>query len=166
MKQFFKVLEKIITVICGILMAVMVIVIAYQVLLRYVFHDANAWSEEMARYCMLVIVMLTAPIGLKRGRHVRVDFFVNMLPAKVQAFLDLLMDLLMVVYMVGLIMSAKVLMSNPSKQFTPGLHIDMMYMYGFIALGGVLMLLFMADTIYEKYIVPAKEKKADGKENK
>ena len=42
--KFMDVLEKILRWILGISMAVMVAVIFYQVILRYVFHNSNIWS--------------------------------------------------------------------------------------------------------------------------
>lgn len=154
MRKFLDVLDKVLLALSGSLLAVMIASIAWQVLLRYGFHDANAWSEELARYCMVVIVMLTAPLGLKRGRHVRVDLFVGMMPPKVRKCVDIIIDLFIVAYMVGLFISAITLMSNPAKQFSPGLKINMMYIYASIALGCILMLLFMGELIYSKYILP------------
>jgi len=162
MEKFLNKLEKVILFISGLLIIVMIAAIAWQVILRYGFKSANAWCEELARYSLLCIVMLTAPIGLRRGRHVRVDTFVEMLPKKVQAFLEILMDILMMVYTVGLFVGCTTLISNPSKQYSPGLHLDQAYLYGMIAFGCVLMMVYMIDTIYQKYIKPRKSKNKEG----
>lgn len=151
MEKILNKLEKVLLFISGILMVIMVAAITWQVILRYAFKDANAWCEELARYSLLFIVMLTAPIGLRRGRHVRVDAFVELLPKSVQVVLDVLMDVLMVVYSVGLFIGSINLMANPSKQYSPGLHLDQAYLYGIIAVGCVLMVIFMFDTLYNKY---------------
>lgn len=159
MEKFLNKLEKVILFISGILIIVMIAAIAWQVILRYGFKSANAWCEELARYSLLCIVMLTAPIGLRRGRHVRVDTFVEMMPKSVQAFLDVLMDILMMVYTVGLFVGCSTLIGNPSKQYSPGLHLDQAYLYGMIAFGCILMIIYMLDTIYQKYIKPRKANK-------
>ena len=49
MKKVLDKLEKALLILMGILLAVMVLSIFYQVLLRYVFQSANVWSEELAR---------------------------------------------------------------------------------------------------------------------
>ena len=158
MEKLLNTLERVILFISGILMIVMIATITWQVILRYGFKSANAWCEELARYSLLCIVMLTAPIGLRRGRHVRVNFFVEMLPKKAQAVLDIIMDILMMAYTVGLFIGSITLMSNPSKQYSPGLHLDQMYLYAMIAFGCILLAIFMLDTVYRKYIMPRVKK--------
>lgn len=63
-------------------MVVMVIVIFYQVILRYVFNASNIWSEELARYLMCYSVLLGAAIAVRKYSHLQVDFVINMLPAR------------------------------------------------------------------------------------
>ena len=164
MEKFLNKLERALLILSGILLGIMVASIAWQVILRYAFHHANAWSEELARYCMLVIVMLTAPIGLRRGKHVRVDYFIEKFSPGVQKVIDIIMDILMSAYMVGLLVSSIVLASNPSKQYSPGLHIDMSIIYIIIAVGSVLMMIFMVDTVYEKYIKKTAKTETNGED--
>ena len=80
--KFMDVLEKILRWILGISMAVMVAVIFYQVILRYVFHNSNIWSEELARYLMCYAVLFGAAIAVRKGSHLQVDFLINMLPER------------------------------------------------------------------------------------
>lgn len=46
-------LEKILRIATSCLFVVMVASIAYQIVLRYIFSKANAWSEELARYAFV-----------------------------------------------------------------------------------------------------------------
>lgn len=159
--RFLNRLERALMILSGVLLGVMVFSVTWQVILRYGFKNANAWSEELARYSMVLIVMLTAPIGLRRGKHVRVDYFVEKFPKPVQKVIDVLMDILMFAYMVGLLVSSYMLISNPSKQYSPGLGIQMSTMYMAVALGSVLMMIFMLDTVYKKYIAPLRQQNGD-----
>ena len=48
--KFLDVLEKVEKAILAVTVGIMVIIIAYQVIMRYIFAHANSWSEELARY--------------------------------------------------------------------------------------------------------------------
>ena len=56
--KFLDGLESVEKVFLVVTAAIMVIVIAYQVVLRYVFHASNAWSEELARYLFIYDVFI------------------------------------------------------------------------------------------------------------
>jgi len=54
-------------------LAVMVIVIFMQVVMRYVFNNSLSWSEEFARYLFIWFSWLGVSAGLKDGEHLRVE---------------------------------------------------------------------------------------------
>lgn len=61
-------------------MALMVIVILMQVVLRYGFAAALPWPEEASRFLMLWATGLMAPTALRRGGFVAIDMIVRLLP--------------------------------------------------------------------------------------
>ena len=48
---------------------------------RYVLNDSYAWTEEIATYCLVVIVFVGAAMCVRIGRHIHVDFLFRYLPA-------------------------------------------------------------------------------------
>lgn len=56
-----------------IALAVMVIVIFTQVVMRYIFNNALSWSEEFARYLFVWFSWIGVSAGLKDGEHLRVE---------------------------------------------------------------------------------------------
>src|SRR5699024_5885989 len=67
--NFLDVLEKIEKVILAVTVGIMVLIIAYQVIMRYIFAHANSWSEELARYLFIYDVMIGAAIAIRRNSH-------------------------------------------------------------------------------------------------
>ena len=67
--KFLDVLEKIEKFLLALAVAAMLMVMAYQVVLRYVFSAANTWSEELARYLFIFEVMIAAAIAVRRNSH-------------------------------------------------------------------------------------------------
>ena len=61
--------------IAGILLTV--IVVFASVVARYFFGTGVGWSEDIVRYMMIWISFLGLGIGIRKGSHITVDFFVE-----------------------------------------------------------------------------------------
>jgi TRAP-type mannitol/chloroaromatic compound transport system permease small subunit len=72
----------------------MVVTMAYDVILRYVFRAPTVWQYDTS-YMLggSVIILGSAYVHLKR-RHVRVDLFYNRFPPRVRLILDVVFTLL------------------------------------------------------------------------
>lgn len=68
----------------GTMLMVVVIaaVVAAGVFFRYVLNDSLSWSEELAKYAMLWLAFLGAPIALKIGGHPSIEILVEFLPPR------------------------------------------------------------------------------------
>ena len=75
--KFLDVLEKVEKAILAVTVGIMVIIIAYQVIMRYIFAHANSWSEELARYLFIYDVMIGAAIAIRRNSHLQIDIPVS-----------------------------------------------------------------------------------------
>jgi tripartite ATP-independent transporter DctM subunit len=65
---------------CGVVLAVDVLVVFVSVILRYFVHHPVDWAEEVARGLMLTMVFLGGATVLARRQHVNIDFFRALLP--------------------------------------------------------------------------------------
>ena len=86
-------------------LALMVATMLTQVFFRYVLNNALPWPDEAARFCMLWMTGLMAPLALRHGGFVAIDMFRLMLPRSVGAMLQLL---LWVVAMVVLVVAVQI----------------------------------------------------------
>lgn len=83
-----------------ICVAAMVVAILVQVFFRYVLNNALPWPDEAARFAMLWMTGLMAPTAFRRGGFVAIDMVVRMLPARLGAFLSLLLLFVMLAVLV------------------------------------------------------------------
>lgn len=60
-------------VVASVLFAGLTVVVALQVLTRFVLHEPFIWSEEVARFLFFWVVLLGATMGVKNRRHFVVD---------------------------------------------------------------------------------------------
>lgn len=73
-------------------MAVMLLCIAFQVLMRYVFSKPPAWSEEMAVLMFAWATLGGLALGVHEGFHVRLDMLLNALPDRLKALMEALIE--------------------------------------------------------------------------
>ena len=78
------------------LVAAMVIAITTQVFTRYVFNRPIIWVEELATYSFIWSVFVGASLGLKYGRHIKIETFVDYLPAHAKAASRILVNLIVI----------------------------------------------------------------------
>jgi TRAP-type C4-dicarboxylate transport system permease small subunit len=72
------------TVVCAMGMA-MALVVAVQVVSRYVFNHSLFWSEELARFLLIWLSFLGATVAYCHGAHPGVDSLVRRLPEQWRA---------------------------------------------------------------------------------
>ncbi len=71
--------------------ALMVVAILIQVFFRYVLNSALPWPDEAARFMMLWLTGLMAPVAFRQGGFVAIDMVVQAMPAKVGEIVTLLL---------------------------------------------------------------------------
>lgn len=91
------------------LMAVMTVIILLQVFYRYVLNAPLSWTEEAARFMMVWMTFLIAPIAYRQGWNVAIDMFSAMLKGRARYVLQLVIDLLV---MLIIIMFLKILLEK------------------------------------------------------
>ncbi len=73
-----------------------IVVVAAQVIWRYVFNASLVWTEELSRYLFTWIIFIGAALAIKEATHIRIGFLVDRLPPTVAAFVNVFHLVLMV----------------------------------------------------------------------
>lgn len=76
------------------LIAAIVLTITFQVFTRYVLNRPIIWVEELAVYSFIWGALIGASLGMKHGRHVKIETFVGHLPARAQMASRVLVNLI------------------------------------------------------------------------
>lgn len=95
---FAKLLDALATiclVLSGVCMVILVFSFGWLVFGRYVLNDTPTWVEQVALLLVVTITFLGAAVGVHQRTHLNVDILSALLPAKGQAILNLLIDLLL-----------------------------------------------------------------------
>jgi len=121
------------------LFAALVIVVFFQVVARYVFNQPPAWSEELARYLQVWVILLASPLCIRRGSHLAVDYFSHRLSPAARRRMDILIGLLIVLYVSVVTIFGIRLMIVGRFQVSAAMGIPMSVVYAVLPLSGALM---------------------------
>lgn len=125
---------------CVIIFIAMVILTFLQVLSRFVFNLSLGWTEEVSRFLFIWLVYLSAAMGAKHRRHIRVELIDQFLPRSIAKWAGLVSDLLWIGY--ALVVAylgwgvAQMIMGH--GQLSPAVQLPMGLIYLIIPLGYVL----------------------------
>jgi TRAP-type mannitol/chloroaromatic compound transport system permease small subunit len=72
------------------LMLVLILVITYDVIVRYLFHSSSVAMQEFEWHLFAIIFLLSAGYTLKIDEHVRVDVFYSRLSESKKAWINLI----------------------------------------------------------------------------
>jgi TRAP-type C4-dicarboxylate transport system permease small subunit len=83
----------------ALLLAILLAVMCWQVLTRYVLGMPSEWSEEAARYLYVYVVFLGTSAGISSRSHVSIAFFAERLPPAPRLVLSLVVDVLILAFL-------------------------------------------------------------------
>ncbi len=132
------VLDKIATVAMMIVFAVVFV----NVVLRYLFKQSFAWSDEAARYAFIVMCLFGMVIATRDKSHFSVTMVIDHLPGIVQRILHVIIDVTCIVLIVFLIKGGFQMSDILSDTITPGMQIPSSFRYWVLIFSGFLMLFY------------------------
>ncbi|MBL26821.1 MAG: hypothetical protein CMM50_04620 [Rhodospirillaceae bacterium] len=86
----------------SLLLFISVVVTVYEVISRYVFNAPTVWAHEITITLSALAFVMSGVYTLQRRDHIRISIVYEMLPARVQRVLDVVNNLVMLVF-VGLL---------------------------------------------------------------
>jgi TRAP-type C4-dicarboxylate transport system permease small subunit len=134
--------------IAGTALVLISAVIPWAVYTRYVLNRAASWPEPMAVLLMIVLTFFGAAACYRAGLHMRMSFFVSLLPPRWQRVVSLVVELLMAMIALFMVNWGGRLVAetwqNSIPDF-PSLSVGVTYLP--IPLGGAILLLFVIERI-------------------
>ncbi len=125
----------------GLVLAVDVAVVFASVIFRYFLHSPLYWAEETARALMVVLVFFGAATVLGRGRHVGIDSFRMMFPARWRDALIQMCCWIIVAVSTALFVTSCMLLLDTRGQ-TTSIGLPQMIYVAPVMIGSLIMTLF------------------------
>lgn len=130
-----RVFKKVLHAVLVVDMVLMVLLITLQIVSRYVFNNPNTWSEEASRYALVYMTFLGGALSMLRGNNLKVTMLVERFSPRVQAFLDLFMQCLSIVFLVTVVIYSYPVLVRLASQPTPALNISKSLVMAAVPLG-------------------------------
>ena len=157
--KFLDILEKIQRIILTVSVPGMVLIMFYQVVMRYVFHNSPAWSEELVRYLFIFNVMMAAAIAVRRNSHLQIDILLNALKPHMRRIFTICATAVGTVFLVYLFILSLELVRSGMPNTSAGLGLPMSVPYTCVPIGTALMVLTSVEVILKNIQELADEKK-------
>ena len=87
----------------GVLLIAMILNVAYDVVMRYVFHNSSIAMQEMEWHLFSVIILYGTGYALRHNAHVRVDFVYDRLSERKKAWINIIGTVLFILPLTALI---------------------------------------------------------------
>ena len=126
-----------------ILLSFLTIITFSQVVARYVFEAPLSWSEELARFILLWLAMLSAAYGFKIKTHFALMFIVNRTSFKFRIYVYFYVTLIVSIFLIIFIYYSFIFVMGVNGHLAPALQIPMEIPYSSTIVGGILMLYYV-----------------------
>ncbi|MDM8167994.1 TRAP transporter small permease [Roseovarius sp.] len=137
-----KALDRFELVFSNLSLALLVVVLALQVIFRYVFQIGLTWSEEISRFAFVWFVYISASLAAQRGTHIRVTLFVNLIPGGRNIAL-LLADAIWIAFNLFVVAAGVMLIQRTLAYpvYSTALFLPLAWLYSVVPLAHALMIL-------------------------
>jgi TRAP-type transport system small permease protein len=138
------------------ILAIMLGIGLMQVFHRFMLNSSLSWSEEAQIFGHIWVVFLGIPVAYRRGAHLYIETFRDMLPRALGAAFDLMVELLWAAFAISLMVLGYQVARVAALQESPGLEIPMSWPYSGMILGGAYLLLVAVQRIVDWRSRPAR----------
>lgn len=152
MKTFEKIIvgiQKVVSGIIGLFLAVMMCVILLQTFTRYVIFYSLPWSEELSRYLFIGMICLGVNIGVAKDLMIRIDAIDTKLNEMQKKWFSVGYLILELITSVFLFISTFDMVRIGKFQRSAAMRIPMHYMYLVFTVGYFLAILAILLKLYQ-----------------
>lgn len=155
MKTFRKILNHISEKLSIGILAVMTVLVVWQVGARYIMKAPIPWTEQLSKYLFIWLVLVNSAYIFGRKEHMSITFFKEKLPEKMQSVVNYLLEIVVLIFAAFvLVWGGYMALKIGIPQKDAALNISMGYVYAALPLSGLLTIFYsvcnLTDMIKEK----------------
>jgi TRAP-type C4-dicarboxylate transport system permease small subunit len=123
------------------LFAILTVAVFLQVVARYVFNQPPAWTEELARFSQVWIILLASSICVRKGSHLAVDYLGPALTPGARRVMSAFTGALIAIYSAVVLIWGVRLVMIGWIQTSPAIQMNMGLVYLVFPIAGGLMVM-------------------------
>ena len=124
------------------LLVAMTLIVFTQVIARYIFEAPLSWSEELARFILIWLSMLSAAYAFKTRSHFALTILVNKLPEKYQKITSFCIHIIVAIFFLMICYYSVIFVHSVNGHVAPALQISMQIPYSSIIVASGLISIF------------------------
>jgi TRAP-type C4-dicarboxylate transport system permease small subunit len=129
MKTLKFIMDKVLEVGALISVSAMIVVVVIQVFSRFALPKTPHWTEEATRILFIYMISFAGGLAVREKAFVNVDTFINYLPQKARQVLDIIIQLVIVLFMILIVVHAATFVKIGAMQRSAALLIPMSYVF-------------------------------------
>lgn len=145
--------DKILSWVVVLLMAVITVNVLWQVFSRFVLQDPSSFTEELARYMLIWIGILGASYVAGQKLHLAIDLLSTKLTGKSNSVLEIFIQVCIFVFSLFVMVIGGIRLVSITlqlNQISAALQIHLGYVYLVLPLSGILMMFYSAYFVIEE----------------
>ena len=154
LRKLSDALEIVSEIFNGLFIVATTLLIAVQVVLRYILNQNLAWGEEMSRFMMIWAVMMVTSILIKHDELIKVDFLDGMWPKTFIKYRDLVYKVALLAIFFFYIREGWDQAISSYNQAVPSMNLSWFWPYLAIPVGFTLMLIQSLLSTYFQFFEP------------
>lgn len=138
MKTLRNVLNQIMEVFSVLLIAVMVLLVLWQVVARYLLNDPSTFSEALTRYLFVWLVLVTSTYAFGSREHMCISVLNDALRGRAKTAVNVAIEVLTILFAACVMtFGGSIITQMQMVQLDSSLHIPMGVIYSIIPVCGV-----------------------------
>ncbi|WP_249870556.1 TRAP transporter small permease [Oceanobacillus saliphilus] len=138
MGKAFANFNKILQIICNVLLILMTVIVTYVVFMRYVMNATPVWGEEMVRMFLVWMTFLGASLGLRDETHIRLNAIDGILSPTMRKVMDWFAVIVLFLFSLFMVIEGTKMTILSMGSRMPGLGIETAWLVAVFPLSGLL----------------------------
>lgn len=139
--KVFQLLKKVTNGLVVTFFISLILLVFFQVIFRYVFHNSQPWIDELSRYLFVWIVYLGGTITIRRGFNITFDLLIDCLKGRLWGVMFTLVNLICVAFLSLIVVLGFNISYINKVQISSLMGINMGIVTLAIPIGGILMII-------------------------
>ena len=147
-----KVVNKITETLCIVILAVMVLLVLWQIFARYVLNSPSSFSEALAKDLFVWLVIVSATYAFGSREHMRISILPDKLKGAKSKALETVIDIITIVF-AGLVMAfgGIIITKEQMVEIDSSLHIPTGVLYMIIPICGCIIILYTICCLKDRF---------------
>ncbi|PSL40180.1 TRAP-type C4-dicarboxylate transport system permease small subunit [Planomicrobium soli] len=136
-------LDKVLGIFCIILFAFLVLLVTWQVITRFVFNEPSVFSEELAKYCFVWLVLFGSAYVFGENGHMSIEFIREKFPDKLKMAVEVFIELVIIAFAALILIKGGYAVTELAwTQLSASLQIPVGYLYAAMPTSGVCIIFY------------------------